>query len=1284
MALQKLQLTLEIDGDKAVVSGMRNVDQAIDNTSRTTTTATGKMAADMNNVETATGRMAAGFGGLNSVISGLVVAWASWELTQKIKEAALLAARVETLSVVMHTVGNNAGYSSGQMDAFTEQLKKMGITTQESMSSLIKMSSANMDLSKSSALARIAQDAAVIGNINSSEAFGRMIQGIRSGEVEILRTIGINVQFDQAYKKLAATLGKTSDSLTDTEKTQARMNAVQEYGVNLAGAYEASMSTAGKQLLSMARYTEELQLKLGQLFTPALTLMVMELVKSLKELDTSLSDNKGTMNTFGTGLADTFRLARRELSQISAFLDKVGGTATQIMAAIYGPGMMAGNKNSTEQFDKWMERNKTYEERYKANKYQGVEDSANIGNTEIDNADAAWKKAKEVSVEMQKIEAGNALRRKQAAVEKDAADKKELEKAEGQYKQYLNLFGQLQNRIADNDPFMDKFAQQIADVDLLIEKSVRDLPQYTDSIKDQGALVKAAMVRNRDFKQSMEREGQPDNADNWAKMYDNAAKSMEKFYKDQATLQRLNLDNQLAEINAAEKFYEITAGAAAEKRISLLEEALALDKEAYANAGENELLQAEYRKSIIDTNSKLLEQKKILADSTAIGGAIAALQEYGRAAQDVGAQTKGVVSDFLKGMEDALYSFARTGKLEFRSLIDSMINDIIRMQIRQQITGPMSSWLGSILSGSGSSNSAGGSGLLSSLFGGSGNGSSGLGGLISSLFNSGGGSSGSGGMLSAIGSWIGSLFTSGGGAATSGSAGASAASAGTSAASSSWSLGGMGYGPWLAMATYTYNWMSDYMGKGGEWNKKNTGEKSAIGFGSTNPLAPGAAMWLDYLSNGSFGGTAWRDAGSWLQMGVQAGQMNSQQLSMQSRKPGLFQGGENRFYWSDTSATAKSAFAGALDNVFAMLTSGAKQLGAAPGAVDQFRSTFSMAPRLLLPQWGQSQTQIMQGYFNSVFAAAISGMYPNISEFSKVGEGVTGTFKRLTVAIGFMSDQMVLLGSPIQNIGLQTAAAASAVIDALGGLEKAAGAFDAYYKSGIFTQAEQEIIQLKSAQIAVNRTFTELNLAVPATNTEFKDLVNTFIEMGDGGTVSALMSVAGSFATITASADAAGQALIQAAQANLVFYQQLKDSALAAINDFQRGNLSILSPEQKYAQAQAEFETARILAAAGDQSAMQGLPQVVNRLLENSRIYNASTAAYGNDYAASMAALQGVVSYSDMQLNPITAPSAGSADSVAVVEEIKTLKVELVKIVSKLADIESPLKRVVNAVAVNQ
>ena len=52
-------------------------------------------------------------------------------------------------------------------------------------------------------------------------------------------------------------------------------------------------------------------------------------------------------------------------------------------------------------------------------------------------------------------------------------------------------------------------------------------------------------------------------------------------------------------------------------------------------------------------------------------------------------QTERLVKNAFKGMEDALVEFVTTGKLDFKSLADPIIADLVRIQIRQSITQPL-------------------------------------------------------------------------------------------------------------------------------------------------------------------------------------------------------------------------------------------------------------------------------------------------------------------------------------------------------------------------------------------------------------------------------------------------------------------------------------------------------------------------------------------------------------------------------------------------------------------
>jgi hypothetical protein len=225
---------------------------------------------------------------LASSIRLAAAAFGLYKLGSLISEAAQMNARFETMGIVMRVAGYNAGYSADEMLQYEMALRKTGISMIEARETITRMAQAQLDLSHSAELARVAQDAAVIAGINSSQAFESLVHGIQSGNVEILRTIGINVNFEESYKRLAHQLGVNKDQLTEAQKAQARMDEVLEYSTRIAGIYGEAMLTAGKQITSMKRYVDDLKVKFGETFNETLTDVVFALVHGFKEADQSL------------------------------------------------------------------------------------------------------------------------------------------------------------------------------------------------------------------------------------------------------------------------------------------------------------------------------------------------------------------------------------------------------------------------------------------------------------------------------------------------------------------------------------------------------------------------------------------------------------------------------------------------------------------------------------------------------------------------------------------------------------------------------------------------------------------------------------------------------------------------------------------------------------------------------------------------------------------------------------------------------------------------------------
>ena len=70
-------------------------------------------------------------------------------------------------------------------------------------------------------------------------------------------------------------------------------------------------------------------------------------------------------------------------------------------------------------------------------------------------------------------------------------------------------------------------------------------------------------------------------------------------------------------------------------------------------------------------------------------GANKAFQNYVDDATNSAKQVEDVFTNAFKGMEDALVSFITTGKLDFTSLANSIVADITRMIVKQQIMAPL-------------------------------------------------------------------------------------------------------------------------------------------------------------------------------------------------------------------------------------------------------------------------------------------------------------------------------------------------------------------------------------------------------------------------------------------------------------------------------------------------------------------------------------------------------------------------------------------------------------------
>lgn len=80
-------------------------------------------------------------------------------------------------------------------------------------------------------------------------------------------------------------------------------------------------------------------------------------------------------------------------------------------------------------------------------------------------------------------------------------------------------------------------------------------------------------------------------------------------------------------------------------------------------------------------------------------GAQHGLANYFDESQNLYLGMANLAAQSFKSMEDALANFVSRGKLDFKGLADSIIQDMIRITIQQSVTGPLAGMLGSVISG---------------------------------------------------------------------------------------------------------------------------------------------------------------------------------------------------------------------------------------------------------------------------------------------------------------------------------------------------------------------------------------------------------------------------------------------------------------------------------------------------------------------------------------------------------------------------------------------------------
>lgn len=673
------------------------------------------------------------------------------KLWAQIEKATFAAGRYDQIGIIMEVVGRNAGYSKYELAGLQKELEETGISMTQSRQVITQMIQAQMDLAQATQLARLAQDAATIGNISSSEALQRLVYGVQTSQVEILRNIGIVVNFEQAYKDFAAQVGKTAASLSEQEKMQARVNAVMAQGEAIAGAYEASMENANKQMGSMERHADNLAVKLGEAYQPAFASVIEHMTDALK----LANDNAGTLSIGLAGLtaaaatATTGVLAttagvnalRIALTAIRGhptvmFLSLLAGAASAAYVALSDVGRAA--RSSAGELDSLVRsmeelnyeflqltRNRReqmlmdLEEQLRS--LRGEVENSIRGLREWAESAASWSALPEEMRAVYESARDNILAVADANI--DAAIKAEILKAtveslEGSvppdvYQHIMRIalaaatgaegVGELAGRIAELREQLDAPVQlrpiRVTPPSTEPGKGKKDEGErYLQQLRERIALVGKETEYERLLAQvasgslTFRTEKQLETAKLLSQQLDDLEKQIEmeevlRDLREQQSTTQMQFMRELEAFGQGERVRQLNADLA--KVEDRYRSIIDARRNSPLGLSDEELAQIRASLEIeLEMVREFHEQKLALQKDWALG-ASAALANYADEAANVYDSVGRLASNAFRGMEDSLVNFVRTGKLEFSDLADSIIRDMMRIMIQQSITGPL-------------------------------------------------------------------------------------------------------------------------------------------------------------------------------------------------------------------------------------------------------------------------------------------------------------------------------------------------------------------------------------------------------------------------------------------------------------------------------------------------------------------------------------------------------------------------------------------------------------------
>jgi hypothetical protein len=289
---------------------------------------------------------------------------------------------------------------------------------------------------------------------------------------------------------------------------------------------------------------------------------------------------------------------------------------------------------------------------------------------------------------------------------------------------------------------------------------------------------------------------------------------------------------------------------------------------------------------------------------------------------------------------------------------------------------------------------------------------------------------------------------------------------------------------------------------------------------------------------------------------------------------------------------------------------------------------------------GDEIQKTLQNVFSKLGDQMAQFAFSDLQKYQKIGEGLMETVVRVANDLQQVKDVFDSLSKTIPA-AVDAISTSEALIEQFGSVDNLTKGVKSYI-SAIYTDQEKLLPIIKS----VSNAMDVLGLSYVKTKEQFKQVVDSLDLTTEAGAkmFATLMNIAPAFAqTIDDTeklANDARSALTDAYKRESDAIKETQDKMKSLVTTLKQlssssmlGDLSPLTPQQKYLEAKSQFETIAEKAQNGDKDAQDQFEASYTAFLEASKVANASGAQYQKDFVYAQKVTQQATEWAQKQVN---------------------------------------------------